>query len=197
MLNFKPVKLAALVLFLWLFSIDSNSTGLILGGTQKSGFEKADMTGNDIVSKAERLDKKFHRIVAKIKQIEKVPRGFGTVSALYTSEIHTIREIGMNPGINLTTLAKKQGITRGAVSQVITKLVKKKLVIRMKEIGNEKSVFLKLSDQGITAFQGHQKFYSQLHAPVISFLQNASDDNFVFMESFLSVMEDVCDRALL
>lgn len=145
---------------------------------------------------AKKLDKKIHRIATKINRIEKIPREYGTVFSLHTSEIHTIADIGRNPGINVTELAEKQGKTKGAVSQVITRLEKKQLIVRMKEIDNDKTVFLKLSNDGLKAFAGYKKFHAKIHSPLANLIERASHDQISFLEEFFLVVEGFCDQVL-
>ncbi len=90
----------------------------------------------------------FNRIINKFSSIEKKPRDFGIGDLLYPSEIHNIEIIGRNPGINVTNLAKKLGVTKGAVSQIVNKLERKKLVAKFRDSNNEKEVMLKLQKRG-------------------------------------------------
>ena len=145
---------------------------------------------------AKQLDETFHRITNKVNRIEKIPRKFGTQFSLSTSEIHTIVKIGTNPGITVTELAQKQGVTKGAVSQVIARLEKKKLVMKMKEINNDKTIFLKLSKEGIKAFEGHQAFHSKMHYPLVQLVESASKSEVDFLKQFFFVIEAFCDKAL-
>ena len=154
------------------------------------------MNGTDSESKAKHLDEMIHRIANMIGRIEKTPRNYGTTSPLHHSEIHTIRDIGREPGINVTGLAQKQGVTKGAVSQVLAKLEKKKLIIKMKEIDNDKTVYLKLSEQGVKAFQGHRQFHANMHAPLVDVVASATPEQAEFVEKFLSVVEKFCEETL-
>ena len=83
---------------------------------------------------------------------------FGVDRMLYPSEIHTIEAIGKNFRINVTQLAELQGITKGAVSQMVYKLVRKKFVKKIKFPRSGKEVFLELTPEGKKAFKGHEKF---------------------------------------
>ncbi|EFK05222.1 transcriptional regulator, MarR family [delta proteobacterium NaphS2] len=74
------------------------------------------------------LREAFIRIVAKYRILEKRPQDYGIGEVLHPSEIHTIEMIGKNPGINVTGLAGRLGVTKGAVSQLIKKLENKGLV---------------------------------------------------------------------
>jgi DNA-binding MarR family transcriptional regulator len=93
---------------------------------------------------------------------------FGTGIPLYRSETHTIEAIGKNRGINVTRLAEKMGVTKGAISQMLTRLARKKLVIRRPMPGNAKEVTAELTDMGRIAFENHEK----LHALILAALQD-------------------------
>ena len=71
----------------------------------------------------------INRVAAKILRLHAEPGEFGTGVKLFRSENHTVRTIGMNPGINVTTLAELMGVTKDAVSQTAGKLFHKGLVL--------------------------------------------------------------------
>jgi len=73
----------------------------------------------------------FIRMVNKYNSIEKVPARHGTRHNLYHSERHMLDKIGDNPGMNVTEFANTVGVTKGAISQVVTKLEKKGVVTRV------------------------------------------------------------------
>jgi DNA-binding MarR family transcriptional regulator len=150
----------------------------------------------DNLTNARKLDEAFHRITNKVGRIEKIPRTFGTQTPLSTSEIHTIVKIGMDPGITVTELSREQGVTKGAVSQVIARLEKKKMIKRLREINNDKTIFLTLSKEGKKAFEGHQTFHAKMHAPLVDLLETASKDQLAFLNRFFSVVEAFCDKVL-
>ncbi len=110
---------------------------------------------------------KFTRMINKFNYIEKIPRDFGTDNLLYPSEIHLIETIGKTPGINVTELAKKHGISKAAISQKLKKLEKKDLIERFKGNENEKAVLLKLKIKGEIAFKGHESFHSIMDSGII------------------------------
>ena len=154
------------------------------------------MDKTEKLSTARQLDEAFHRITNKVGRIEKIPRTFGTKTPLSTSEIHTIVKIGQDPGITVTELSKEQGVTKGAVSQVIARLEKKKMIMRLRAIDNDKTIFLTLSKEGKTAFEGHKKFHSKMHAPLAELLETASKGQLAFLNRFFAVIEASCDKVL-
>ena len=96
------------------------------------------------------------RIVTKIEGQHSDARDFGTGENLYRSEIHTVQAIGENKGINVTRLAEKMGVTKGATSQILNKLVKKGLVIKQNKEKNNKELNLYLTDKGWIGFNNHE-----------------------------------------
>ncbi len=142
------------------------------------------------------LDDMFHRVMNKMKRIEKKPRRFGTEFLLYPSEIHTIETIGRNAGINVTALAALQGVTKGAVSQILQKLVKKGMVVRMKDEMSDREVLLKLSDTGRIAYQAHADFHSQMDPDLMSIMAEADDAQIEFMETVFKAIDQFCDQVI-
>ena len=142
------------------------------------------------------FDDMFHRIMNKMNRIEQKPRRFGTDFLLYSSEIHTIQAIGRNAGINVTALAALQGVTKGAVSQILQKLVKKGMVVRMKDEMSDREVLLKLSDTGKIAYQAHADFHSQIDPEFVEIIAQADDANLEFMETVLKAIERFCDQVI-
>lgn len=99
------------------------------------------------------------RVLHRFCRAEKVPKDFGSGDMLYASEIHTIMSIGNNPGINITSLAELMGISKPGISQMINKLVNKEYVAKFRDKDNEKEIRLRLTDKGVTAFNGHEAYH--------------------------------------
>ena len=103
------------------------------------------------------------KIINKYKNLDKKVRSYGTDELLYPSEIHVIDAIGMSMDMTTTKLAAKLGITKGGISQITSKLIKKNLI--SKEDGDGlNEVYLILTDKGMTAYQAHIK----LHEPMVN-----------------------------
>lgn len=89
----------------------------------------------------------FQSILHVYTLFEKQPINFGTGSKVYVTEIQTVSVIGENPNANMTQLAEIMGVTRGAISQTVRKLITKKLVVRIHS-RNQKEINLALTDFG-------------------------------------------------
>ena len=115
----------------------------------------------DITTLYEEILQKLEKVIVMVESMHTPSFSFGTGILMHTKEIHTIQAIGRHPGINVTKLAEYAGVTKGAVSQTINKLVKKSLVRKTRTPGNDKEVVLELTDLGLIGFQNHEKFHME------------------------------------
>lgn len=105
----------------------------------------------------ELLEKAIHLY----NRIENKKRDFGLGYEMSMKEIHTIQYIGDYPGINLKTLATNQGVTKGAASQMITRLIKKNLVTKERGTNSEAEIVLTLTKEGQRAYKGHEEYHKK------------------------------------
>ena len=114
----------------------------------------------------------------------KIPTELPDGTLVYRSEIHALVEIGKFPGLNVTELAEKLMITKGAITQVTKKLEKKSLITRTKDFNNDKEIGHYLTEKGKQLHKQHDEHIEQIVKE--SKLNNISDDNFSFLQSFLT-----------
>jgi DNA-binding MarR family transcriptional regulator len=138
----------------------------------------------------------MERIIHKYNQTENKLRNYGTGILLTRTEIHTIDLIGNNEGINITQLALKQGITKGAVSQMIYKLVNKGLITKHVSPDSDTEVRMELTEVGITAYQAHQRFHIETNEEFFQLLQNMPDETYDQMITVLMEFERMIDKKL-
>jgi DNA-binding MarR family transcriptional regulator len=103
----------------------------------------------------------FLKILHLYSVISRKPKDYGTGDLLYFTEIHTITMVGKNKEINMTKLAEIMGVTKGAISQTIRKLVYKNLILKSNST-NKKEFNLKLSSKGIMVYKGQESFQKEL-----------------------------------
>lgn len=149
-----------------------------------------------ITERYENLLMAFGRFMNKLKEAEKIPIDFGSGERLYSSEIHTIVYIGSHPDINVTNLAKIMGVTKGAISQAIKKLEKKKLVERHRSPTNNKEILLHLTKKGEIDYHGHEAFHAKHDAEFFQALANISSEQIQFLEYLFEQLEAALDRQL-
>lgn len=121
-------------------------------------------------SEVNELVRLFQSILHVYTLFEKQPINFGTGSKVYVTEIQTVSVIGENPNANMTQLAEIMGVTRGAISQTVRKLIAKKLVVRL-TARNQKEINLGLTGFGQMVSESYQAkmkevftFADELHA---------------------------------
>ena len=82
----------------------------------------------DLIATYEDILQKLEKVIVMMESMHTPPLSFGTDVLMHTREIHTVQAIGRHSGINVTRLAQNTGVTKGAISQTINKLVRKGLV---------------------------------------------------------------------
>jgi DNA-binding MarR family transcriptional regulator len=129
----------------------------------------------------------FTRILHVYSVIDKKPRDFGGGDRLYVSEIHAIHAIGSNPEINLTQLSELLGVTRGAVSQMVKRLVNKRYIARYK-VKNNKEVNLRLSDKGYMIFQQYEQFEKERYVFAVRLYERASKEEIDLIRNLFGII---------
>ncbi|MFD6511283.1 MarR family winged helix-turn-helix transcriptional regulator [Bacillus sp. NPDC060175] len=112
-------------------------------------------------AKYHELDEKantIYKFVMTYNDYIKTARDYGTGEIITMVEVHTLTVIEESPGITVTDVALGWNRTKGAVSQIITKLEKRSLVIRKKEAGNAKTVHLYVTDKGNLLSKAHKDY---------------------------------------
>lgn len=123
-------------------------------------------------------------------------RDYGTGQMYTAREMHTISFIGANPGITITDYSKKWNKTKGAVSQMASKLEAAGLITRVKSSENNKNVQMYLTEKGKELDKLHQlyDFYEML--PMLSILiKNHSveevDLAFSIVDEYIKIVEKI------
>ncbi|HVN59173.1 MAG TPA: MarR family transcriptional regulator [Bacteroidales bacterium] len=105
----------------------------------------------------------FLKILNLYAVLGRKPKDYGSGDLLYLTEVHTIATVGKNEKVNMTTLAEIMGVTRGAISQTIRKLVVKGLIIKSNS-HNLKEFNLMLSRKGRVVYRGLGKHQKEIFA---------------------------------
>ncbi|RED48143.1 MarR family winged helix-turn-helix transcriptional regulator [Aestuariispira insulae] len=135
----------------------------------------------------------LHQLITRANALENTPKAFGTDTLLHRAEIHTIQAIGLRPGQNLQQLADRMAVTKGAASQMVTKLVRKGLVKKDKGEDNRKEVLLNLTEQGWTGFHRHEAFHAYLHQVLLDHYGEALEQKMAELRGCLQELLSVTD----
>nr|WP_278308974.1 methyltransferase domain-containing protein [Lutispora thermophila] len=105
--------------------------------------------------------------------------------------------IGQYPQIGIIDLAKLQGVTKGATSQMIKKLVEKGLVVKKQSTTSEAEICLELTELGQRAFRGHADYYNNVGKQWKEILDQMSEDDIQVLMRFISLVEKMLDAEKL
>ena len=106
------------------------------------------------------------------------------------NEMTMLKAIGDNPDMHVIGLARILGITKGAVSQTLSKLEKKGLIEKLPDPSNASRLIIKLTASGEEIYEKHERFHEELDALVESILNEASEENRRFLNDFLTRVND-------
>jgi DNA-binding MarR family transcriptional regulator len=126
----------------------------------------------------------FARILMKFDLMEKLPFIFGRES-ISRAQLHMIEAIGKGCGSTVTALAEYFMVTKGAVSQIVSKLCARGLVSKSRSGGGGKEVLLELTKRGWEAFEIHEG-YSEFGPDIISFAEKYEREE---LRAFLNVLK--------
>lgn len=141
----------------------------------------------------QKLSELMERIGNKYNQFEnKKHRNYGGVTLTHR-EIHTIACIGDHPGLNLTTLAARQGITKSAASQMINRLRKKELVTKKMSTNSEAEIEIALTSIGEIVYTEHQEYHKNANNQFLNLLEQVPEETAKQMEEVLVAFDQALD----
>jgi DNA-binding MarR family transcriptional regulator len=136
----------------------------------------------------------FLKILHLYSVIGRKPKDYGTGDLLYFTEVHTITVVGKNDGVNMTRLAEIMGVTKGAISQTIRKLVHKNLIVKTNNT-NRKEINLKLSGKGRKVLKAQASFQKEIFTFAGSLYEKASpEDRETVRRLFLAIAGNMENR---
>jgi DNA-binding MarR family transcriptional regulator len=125
-------------------------------------------------------------IAFRVDNIKREIRNFGTGHMLHGAEIGTIVAIRENRGISVTDLAARMNVTKGAVSQILKRLLKKGMIVKKVDAENLSRLKLGLTRSGEIAYENHAKRHRDMENGIRMILKDASDENISFLKDFLT-----------
>ena len=115
----------------------------------------------------------------------------GAVFAAFNPELQEllIEAVGKVHGANITQLAEILDITKGGVSQMVNKLVEKKLIRKVKELGNKRDVLLILTTLGKDIFEKHEFFHQHIFECFAAEVAQVDNDVLEKVDAFMEKTE--------
>lgn len=143
-----------------------------------------------------KLSALMERTMHKYFQVENQPRSYGPGVMLTQTEIHTIAVVGDRPDINVTELAKVRGVTKGAASQLVYKLVDKGYISKQTSPNSDTEVCLSLTEIGKKAYEGHKKYHDNSGSAFFKALGEMPKDYEDYFIKMLTEFEKTLDDRL-
>lgn len=104
----------------------------------------------------------------------------------YTStEVHCIEYIENNSDSNVTKLAETFYMTRGAISKLTQKLIKKGLIVSYQKSDNKKEIYFKLTQQGKEIYNIHADLHKEFQERDKAVFEQVTEEQFDSVLSFV------------
>lgn len=129
------------------------------------------------------------RVIHEYNQKENKTRCYGIDVPLTQTEVHLIAVIGKQPGIGLKTLAQLKGVTPGAASQMIKRMVQKGLVTKQVSPESDAKIELTLTETGKLCFAAHEKWHKTANQKWYRLLDELDDSAYEKITQIVGQME--------
>ena len=106
-----------------------------------------------------------------------------------SSEVHCIEYIGRNVDSNVTKLAESFYVTRGAISKLTKKLIKKGIIESYQKPDNKKEIYFSLTSQGKAINKVHEELHKEFQERDKAVFEQVTEEEF---DSMLSFVEKYC-----
>lgn len=125
----------------------------------------------------QQLIESFYHVTGKINKMRSNLISFEGTEPLNTAAVHLIDVIGKHPDYNATQIAEVLGNTKGAVSQMASKLENKALIQKRHSDVSDKEITFVLTESGQKVFAGHEKLHAELYQRLEMILDEFSADD--------------------
>ena len=131
------------------------------------------------------------RVIHKYNQGENKKRDYQIGIALTQTEVHIVAVIGEQPGIGIKALAQAKGVTAGAASQMVKKLIQKGLVRKQVSAESEAKIELFLTEDGWTCFEEHRKIHEEANQKWCKLFDELDDKSYELVTQIVTRMEEI------
>jgi len=122
--------------------------------------------------------RQFSHAMTKHSIVDKRSFDFGVGMELYPAEIHMVTTVDMHEESGVTELAEELGTTKGAVSQLVGKLVKKGLLMKETDPGHGSRVIIRTTELGKRASKNHLAFHREHDRVFLEYMGQLDDASY-------------------
>lgn len=120
----------------------------------------------------------FCRAMAKYAIVDRKAFDFGIGMDLFPAEIHMLTAVDLRNEAGVTELAEEFGITKGAVSQLVGKLVKKGLLVKETNPEHGARVVIKTTELGHAASENHLAFHKKHDEAFLEYMAQLDETSY-------------------
>ena len=113
---------------------------------------------------------------------------------LYPSEIHLLFYIHDGQDKNLTKIAKYLGLTKGAISQTLSRLQKKGVIIKEPDSTRKNELHVTFTMKGKNLMKHVIEVKKTLGLEYLDYIKTLSEDQKELISNFLDIMVSVMDK---
>jgi DNA-binding MarR family transcriptional regulator len=102
-----------------------------------------------------------------------------------SSEVHCIEYIERNVDSNVTKLAESFYMTRGAISKLTKRLIKKGIIESYQKPDNKKEIYFRLTEQGKAIYKIHEELHEEFQERDKAIFEQVTEEQLDVMLSFV------------
>ena len=137
----------------------------------------------------DKMSDAFKRLIHSLTAGNNLPSDYAGV-LLFRSEVHILEIIGKNPGITSSAITTKMNVTKGAVSQITSKLFNKNLIKKTPSSHDAKTLELNLTIKGKDVFDFHKIKENTLKNKILTETGNLQPEDIKRLTSIIDIMTD-------
>ena len=136
------------------------------------------------MNKDEQVIMGFRDLLNKMVSIDKFKME-ESLKGYKSSEVHCIEYIGRNVDSNVTRLAESFYMTRGAISKLTKKLIKKGMIESYQKPDNKKEIYFRLTEQGKAINKVHEDLHEEFEERDKAVFEQVTEEQFDIMLNFV------------
>jgi DNA-binding MarR family transcriptional regulator len=142
--------------------------------------------GGQTMNKEEQVIMGFRDLYNKTVSLNKFKME-DSLKGYKSSEVHCIEYIGRNVDSNVTKLAESFYMTRGAISKLTKKLIKKGIIESYQKPDNKKEIYFRLIEQGKVIYKIHEELHKEFQERDKAVFEQVTEEQFDIMLSFVEM----------
>ncbi len=123
----------------------------------------SEKNANERLKKIYSFASDFKVAVHQLSRLDHCESKYGTEISIHGSEMHHLEIIKKLDGPYAAKIAESFNVTKGAVSQILLKLEKKKLIYKSPDPTNKSRKLIYLTDLGERACKGHAHIHNEMN----------------------------------